>query len=196
MVFPLRAHLYQYFGIFTSFPAAASSSTTMPLHGMRLSKGLLPLPLFTAGVGFGNSSAASVRLQAVEAVPSHSTPYTAVNFTCTLQVLSAGALWLASAATCTVTVAFPFFSPVTVTVFPLTCVLTTPLGSLLAVMAPVPARVTVMLLVGVPASTTRLSGCRDRLPAAFWMVQATVFASVPPPAHWVPTVSFRVNMAS
>ena len=67
-------HLNQYFGIFTSFPAVASSSTTMPAHGIMVSKGLLPFPLFTAGVGFMKVSAASVRLQVVDAVPSHCTP--------------------------------------------------------------------------------------------------------------------------
>ena len=74
MVLPLRVHLYQYLGIFTSFPAVASSSITMPLHGSLPSKGEEPSPLFTAGLGFTKSAALSVRLHSVVDVPSHCTP--------------------------------------------------------------------------------------------------------------------------
>ena len=74
MVFPDLVHLYQYFGMLTSLPAVASSTICIPDHGMMLSNGLLPLPLFTAGEGLENSSAASVRLHTVLAVPSHSAP--------------------------------------------------------------------------------------------------------------------------
>ena len=100
-----------------------------------------------------------------------------------------------SAATFTVTVALPLSRPVTVIWFPLTLTLATELGSHWALMAPVPARVTVMVLLGLLVSSVRLSGFRERLPAAFWMDHGTVFGSVVPSAHWVPTVSFSVNVA-
>ena len=100
-----------------------------------------------------------------------------------------------SAATFTVTVALPFSRPVTVIVVPLTCTLATPGALLWALMAPVPARVTVMVLVGLSVSRVRLCGFRLTLPAALPMDQVTVFGSVVPSAHWVPTVSFSVNVA-
>ena len=71
---PLFVHLYQYFGIFTSSPAALSVSRVMPAQGCSVSKGELPLPLFTAGTGSVKSCASFVRLSTVELVPSHSTP--------------------------------------------------------------------------------------------------------------------------
>ena len=100
-----------------------------------------------------------------------------------------------SAATLTVTVTSPFSWPVTVILFPLTLTLATSGALLCALIAPVPDLVTVMVLLGLSASRVMLVGERERLPAAFWMLQATVLSPVVPSAHWVPTVSFRENWA-
>ena len=51
-------------------------------------------------------------------------------------------------------------------------------------MAPVPERVTVMTLLVALVSRVMLVGEMERLPAAFWMLQATVLAVVVPSVHW------------
>ena len=87
--------------------------------------------------------------------------------TFTEQVFALGAVWLASAATFTVTVAFPSLTAVTVTVFPLTLTVTTPLGDAVAETAPVPFLGTVMLLLLAEASRVMEEGERASVPAAF-----------------------------
>jgi len=89
-----------------------------------------------------------------------------------------------SAATLMVILALPLARPVTVTWFPLTLTLAIVGALLCALIAPVPARVTVMTLLVALVSRVMLSGEMERLPAAFWMLQLTVLASVVPSGHW------------
>ena len=105
-------------------------------------------------------------------------------FTWTVQVLFAGALWLVPAATLMVMVAVPNTLPVTVTVVPDTLTVATLVVLLeVAVMAPSPARVTAMVLAVVALFNVMLDLFRDRLPAAFPMVQLADFAVVVPSLH-------------
>ena len=104
-------------------------------------------------------------------------------FTWTVQVLFAGALWLVPAATLMVMVAVPNTLPVTVTVVPDTLTVATLVLLEVAVMAPSPARVTAMVLAVVALFSVMLDLFRDRLPAAFPMVQLADFAVVVPSLH-------------
>ena len=105
-------------------------------------------------------------------------------FTVTEQVLFPGALWFVPAATLTVMVVVPYAFAVTVMVVPETLTVAIPVSPEVAVIAPSPALVTVMVLVFVVLFRVRLLLLRDRLPAAFPMLQLTVLAVVSPPLHW------------
>ena len=182
-MFPDFVHLYQNFGILTSSPAALSDTRVIPAHGCRLSKGELPLPLFTAGTGSVNRAEASVRDHFVVLVPSHWAPYTWGMLTVTAQVLSSGAVWFVPSATLTVTVALPSFTDVTRTVFSDT--LTVATAGLLdwAEIAPSPGRVTVIVLKVVVLFSAMVDLSRVRLPAALAMVQVAGLEVVVPSAH-------------
>ena len=104
--------------------------------------------------------------------------------TVTLNVLSAGAVWLVPSAHLTVMVALPVALPVTVMVVPFTLTVATP-GSLdVALIAPLPLRVAVTVPVVVPPLKVRLLLFRLKLPAALLIFHVMLFAVVVPSLHW------------
>ena len=100
--------------------------------------------------------------------------------TVTLMVLLPGALWFVPAAHFTVIVTVPVAFAVMVIVVPLTLTVAIPVLLEDADMAPFPALVAVTVAVFVPPLSVTLLLLRDRLPAAFPMVQLTVLAVVLP----------------
>ena len=80
-------------------------------------------------------------------------------------------------------VAVPEVLPVTVILFPETLTVAIPELPEMAEIAPSPARVTVIVPVFVVLFSVILVGLRLREPAAFPIVQFTVFAVVVPSAH-------------
>ena len=83
-----------------------------------------------------------------------------------------------------VIVALPLAFPVTVTVLPDTPLTVAAAVLLLtALIVPSPLRVTVMVLLFVVVSSVMLAGEMERLPAAFPILQLTLFAVVVPSAQ-------------
>ena len=79
-------------------------------------------------------------------------------------------------------VALPLAFPVTVTVLPDTLTVAAVL-LLTALIVPSPLRVTVMVLLFVVVSSVMLVGEMERLPAAFPILQLTLFGVVLPSLH-------------
>ena len=100
--------------------------------------------------------------------------------TVTAQVLLAGAVWFVPAATLIVMVALPLAFPVTVTVLPDTLTVAAAVLLLTALIVPSPLRVTAMALLFVVVSSVMLAGEMERLPAAFPILQLTLFGVVLP----------------
>ena len=82
-----------------------------------------------------------------------------------------------------VIVALPLALPVTVTVLPDTLTVAAAVLLLTALIVPSPLRVTVMVLLFVVVSSVILVGEMERLPAAFPILQLTLFAVVVPSAQ-------------
>ena len=82
-----------------------------------------------------------------------------------------------------VIVALPLALPVTVTVLPDTLTVAAAVLLLTALIVPSPLRVTVMVLLFVVVSSVMLVGEMERLPAAFPILQLTLFGVVLPSLH-------------
>ena len=139
--------------------------------------------IFTVTKPFGSLLGVN-RVSAVELLLiSQQTPNTFASAAVTLMVLFAGAVWFVPSATFTVMVDEPPPTAVTVTVVPDTDTVATLVLLDVAVIAPSPARVTVIVPVLVEAFRLRLVLLRDSEPAALLIFHVAFFAVTDPSDH-------------